>query len=84
MSEIGSYQAKTHLAELLDRVDHGEQFTITRHGRAIAELRPVIQEPKRDLAELIARAADLRAAVASAGASLAADEIRAAIAEGRR
>lgn len=84
MSEIGSYQAKTHLAELLDRVDHGEQFTITRHGRAIAELRPAVHDPKRDLAELIARAADLRAAVARTGASLGADEIRAAIAEGRR
>lgn len=84
MSEIGSYQAKTHLAELLERVDHGEHFTITRHGRAIAELSPAGKGQRRDLAELTARAAELRAAVARHGAALQPNEIRAAIDEGRR
>ncbi len=36
--EIGVYQAKTHLPELLSRVAGGEQVTITRHGRAVAKL----------------------------------------------
>jgi len=40
MSEIGAYAAKTHLAELLERVRLGERFIITKHGEPIAELRP--------------------------------------------
>ena len=40
MSNVGAYHAKTHLAELLDRVEGGERITITRHGRPVAELVP--------------------------------------------
>jgi prevent-host-death family protein len=41
MAEIGAYEAKTRLAELLKRVESGERITITRHGRPVAELVPV-------------------------------------------
>ena len=40
MARVGAYEAKTHLPALLERVERGETFTITRHGRPIAELRP--------------------------------------------
>jgi len=40
-SEIGAYEAKTHLPALLQRVERGEQFIITKHGRAIARLVPI-------------------------------------------
>ncbi len=40
MAEIGAYDAKTHLPELLERVQKGERFTITRHGRPVAQLVP--------------------------------------------
>ncbi len=40
-SEIGAYEAKTHLPALLKRVERGEQFIITKHGRAIARLVPI-------------------------------------------
>jgi prevent-host-death family protein len=40
LSSVGAYQAKTHLAELLDRVERGERITITRHGRPVAVLVP--------------------------------------------
>ena len=41
MSEIGVYEAKTYLPKLLDRIQKGERFTITKHGRPVAELIPV-------------------------------------------
>lgn len=41
MSRVGAYEAKTNLARLLERVERGETFTITKHGRPVAELRPV-------------------------------------------
>lgn len=40
MSEIGAFEAKTRLPQLLQRVEAGERFVITRHGRPVAELVP--------------------------------------------
>jgi len=41
MDEIGVYEARTRFAELLDDVERGRRFVITRHGRPIAVLSPV-------------------------------------------
>lgn len=38
--EIGSYEAKTKLPEILRRVEAGEAFTITNRGRAVADVVP--------------------------------------------
>jgi len=35
---VGAFEAKTKLAELLDKVEAGEKVTITRRGKAVAEL----------------------------------------------
>jgi prevent-host-death family protein len=45
--EIGAYEAKTKLPELLRQVQAGKRFTITNRGKAIADLVPSqSQEPK--------------------------------------
>lgn len=41
MDIVGAYEAKTHLARLLDRVAGGETLTITRRGHPVARLVPV-------------------------------------------
>lgn len=41
MDMIGAFEAKTHLASLLDRVAKGEKITITRHGVPAALLIPL-------------------------------------------
>lgn len=41
METVGSFEAKTHLPQLLERVARGEEFTITKHGKAVARLVPV-------------------------------------------
>jgi prevent-host-death family protein len=38
--EIGSYDAKTKLPEILRRVEAGEHFTITNRGKPVADLIP--------------------------------------------
>lgn len=43
MSEIGEFEARNHLPRLLQRVEAGERFIITRHGRPVAELIPFRQ-----------------------------------------
>ena len=39
-TEIGAYEAKTRLPELLRQVKAGKRFTITHRGEAIADLVP--------------------------------------------
>ena len=38
--EIGAFEAKNKLGMLLDRVESGEEITITRHGKPVARLVP--------------------------------------------
>lgn len=38
---IGLFEAKTHLSELVSRVERGEEVVITRHNKAVAKLVPV-------------------------------------------
>jgi len=40
LKEIGSYDAKTKLPEILRRVEAGESFTITNRGRPVADVVP--------------------------------------------
>lgn len=40
MITVGSFEAKTKLSELLDKVEAGETVTITRHGKTVAKLVP--------------------------------------------
>jgi prevent-host-death family protein len=35
---VGAFEAKTKLAELLDRVEQGEEVVITRRGKEVARL----------------------------------------------
>ena len=53
MTEVGAYYAKTHLAELLDRVSLGERITITRHGKPVAVLRAPDGEHDRTVDEAV-------------------------------
>jgi len=39
--EIGAFEAKNRLSQLLDLVERGEEVIITRHGRSVARLVPV-------------------------------------------
>lgn len=38
--EVGTYEAKTQLPRLLERVAKGERVVITRHGKPVADLVP--------------------------------------------
>jgi prevent-host-death family protein len=80
MESVGSFEAKTHLSQLLQRVAEGEEITITKHGKPVARLVPP-QAGKP--------APDVRAAVAAMkrfrkGRSLRGLSIREMIDEGRR
>lgn len=78
MREIGSFEAKTHLSELLAAVEAGETVTITRRGKPVAQLVPV-KRSGRDRREALRRLQQI-----GAGARMNVDEILSARDEGRR
>ncbi len=45
MTTVGTFEAKTHLTQLLDRVAKGERIVITNRGKPVAMLVP--PEPER-------------------------------------
>ena len=75
MGTVGSFEAKTKLAELLDKVEAGETVTITRRGRPVAQLVPVRpeneQERMRALVEEIKRTRVGRGKPAGPGTTIA-------------
>jgi prevent-host-death family protein len=48
MHEIGAFEAKNKLGQLLDLVERGEEIMITRHGKQVARLVPVRQHVSRE------------------------------------
>ncbi len=53
MGEISLAEAKTHLSELIDRVEAGDQVDITRRGKRVARLTAATGTRKRiDVAQL--------------------------------
>lgn len=56
MKTLGAFEAKTKLSELLDLVEKGEEVTITRHGKPVADLIPARRRrPDRETIERIVR-----------------------------
>lgn len=82
MDTVGIFEAKTHLSDLLKRVEAGARITITRHGTPIAQLVPlgeVAQGPNVGAAIVAIRT--LRAEGGAPG--VAAEQIKEWIEEGR-
>lgn len=83
MREVGAFEAKTHLSELLAAAEAGESVTITRRGHPVARLVPV-DDANGNRADATRRIAELRKRLAGQGASLGAEDILSARNEGRR
>ena len=45
-TEIGAFDAKTRLSEILRKVEQGERFTITVRGRPVADVVPTQAQSK--------------------------------------
>lgn len=82
MREVGAFEAKTHLSELLAAVERGESILITRRGAPVARLVPVEARTPRDA--VLRQMAELRSRLRAAGAGLSVGDILSGRDEGRR
>ena len=61
MNTVSAYEAKTHLPRLLRAAERGETVIITRHGKPVAQLGPVEDRRRTEIAEVIERMKRARA-----------------------
>ncbi len=79
MLQVGAYEAKTRLSQLIDEAAKGEEIIITKHGVPVAALVPVAGPRQQDPQAAIAAIKDFRRGRRLAGLSL-----REMIEEGRQ
>lgn len=77
---IGAFEAKTYLSAILEKVQAGQSFTITKHGKAVAEIRPSQSGKLEQGLALLAAARKIRATVKG---TFTREEIKEMINEGR-
>lgn len=78
MREIGSYEAKTHLPEILRDVERGEIYIITRRGRPVARVIPAGSEAPEKVQGVIDTIRDKRKSLPK----MTTDEILSSMREG--
>ena len=81
MTEIGLFEAKTRLSELVRQVKSGESFIITQRGEPAAELTPIRNQGRRSPRGIAEAIRHLRQTPKIEGVSH--EEIRSWIEEGR-
>jgi len=82
MREVGAFEAKNKLSELLDLAEQGEEIIITRHGKEAARLVP--PRPHYDPEEAEAAMQRLRTHAKALKLNLTLEEIKAYRDEGRK
>ncbi len=76
--QIGAFEAKNRLAELLRAAEAGRSVIITRRGRPVARLVPAVDDSSADLAGLQAAFAEVRSGIEGEV------DVRELVEEGRR
>jgi prevent-host-death family protein len=70
MADIAASDAKINFLKLLERVEKGQRFIITRYGKPVAELIPVAARDKVAIARAIADIRAVRRRLAQRGVRL--------------
>jgi prevent-host-death family protein len=83
MNTISLFDAKNRLSALVDQVEEGQEVTITRRGKPVARLVPVVAEIDRSR-HAVERLRALRESIAKQGATFNWEELKAYRDEGRR
>ncbi|MGH7044014.1 MAG: type II toxin-antitoxin system Phd/YefM family antitoxin [Acetobacteraceae bacterium] len=76
-------ETDTTLSDLLDRVERGEEVTIVRHGRAVANLKATPPDPER-MQAVLDELWKLREQIRAESGPITTEEILELIREGRK
>ncbi|MCL1931140.1 MAG: type II toxin-antitoxin system prevent-host-death family antitoxin [Treponema sp.] len=79
--QIGAFEAKTHFSRIIDKAEQGEDFIITKRGKAVAKIIPFEKKPEMTWKEALESFRELRKLYRGEPGSF---NIREAIEDGRR
>ena len=79
--QIGAFEAKTHFSQIIEKVENGADFVITRRGKPVAKIVPFKQEPEITRQDAFSQLMEMRKLYRGKPGSF---NIREAIEEGRR
>jgi prevent-host-death family protein len=79
--QIGIFEAKTHLSQIINKVENGANFIISKRGKPVAKIVPVEQEKEMTFQEAVGELIKFRKKYRGKPGSF---NIREAIEEGRR
>ena len=79
--QIGVFEAKTHFSKLLEKIEQGNDFIVTKRGKAVARIIPFEKEPEMTFKEAVEQLVEMRKLYRGKPGSF---DIRAAIEEGRK
>jgi len=79
--QIGAFEAKTHFSQIIEKVEHGGDFIITKRGKPVAKIIPFQKEPEMTRKEAFEKMKELRKNYRGEPGSF---NIREAIEDGRK
>jgi len=79
--QIGAFEAKTYFSKIINEAEQGNEFIVTRRGKAVARIIPFQKEPEMTFKEAFEQLAEMRKLYRGEPGSF---DIRAAIEEGRK
>ncbi|MCL2025412.1 MAG: type II toxin-antitoxin system prevent-host-death family antitoxin [Leptospirales bacterium] len=79
--QIGTFEAKTHFSKIIEEVERGADYVITKRGKPVAKLIPFQQQPEMTRREALEKIKEVRKRYHGKSGDF---NIREAIEEGRR
>jgi prevent-host-death family protein len=79
--QIGVFEAKTHFSKLLEKIEQGNDFIVTKRGKTVARIIPFEKKPEITFKEAVDQLVEMRKLYRGKPGSF---NIRAAIEEGRK
>ena len=78
--QIGTFEAKTHFSQIIEKAEQGENFIVTRRGKPVAKIIPFDSEVSMTFKEAVEQLKEFRKLYRGKPGSF---NIREAIEEGR-
>ena len=60
MKTLGTFEAKTKFSALIEEVQHGQTIVVTRNGKPVAQIGPVAEQAREEVAQAVERIRALR------------------------
>jgi prevent-host-death family protein len=58
--QIGAFEAKTHFSKIIEQVERGDDFIVTKRGKPVAKIIPFVQEKQMTRKEAIEALREMR------------------------